>query len=482
MTTTVGAIASALGATAPDEATGIEIDDVSHDSRQTGPGWLFVAIRGANVDGHRFVANSGASAAIVEEQVDAPMPQLVVADSRRAMAIAARLAHGAPDDHLSVIGVTGTNGKTTVTHLCEAVWQHLGLPSGVVGTLGASVKGTAQPLARTTPESSDLQRLLGSMRDAGVRSVAMEVSSHALDLARADGIHFTSAGFTNLSQDHLDFHGDMETYFRSKASLFTPERTDRAVINVDDTWGARLAADVAIPVTTVGLDAPADIQASDVELTASGSTMRVTTPVGTESISLPLIGGFNIRNALVACGLLLDDGLSLSDIVAGIATTSTVRGRMELVPHNGGFAVVVDYAHTPDAVTAALAAARDVASGQVIGLVGAGGDRDPDKRSLMGAALARGSDIAIVTTDNPRSESPGVIASEVRRGADANPRGTVLTVLDRRSAIAAAIERAEPGDVVMILGRGHESHQEVAGEFLPFDDAAVAAEILGADR
>ena len=482
MATTVRAIADALGVDAPERGGDIEIVDVSHDSRQTRSGWLFVAIVGANADGHDFVETSGASAAIVQHETPADIPQIVVADSRTAMATAARLAHGRPDDSLSILGVTGTNGKTTVTHICEAVWRHAGVTSGIIGTLGATIDGEDVPLARTTPESSDLQRILGDMCDAGVEAVAMEVSSHALDLARADGIRFTSAGFTNLSQDHLDFHGDMASYFASKAKLFTDARTERAVINVDDAWGRRLASSTLVPVTTTGVDETADIVANQVALTPSGSTLAVSTSTGEAEMSLPLIGGFNVRNALVAIGLLLDHGLDLTTIVDGVATTPTVRGRMELVPHAGGFAVVVDYAHTPDAVTAALTAARDVATGRVIAVIGAGGDRDPDKRSLMGAALARGADVAIVTTDNPRSEDPVAIAAEVRRGADANPRGTVDTVLDRHDAIARAVSHAHDGDIVMILGRGHEPNQEVAGQLIPFDDAAVAADLLGGDR
>ncbi|MGI9667987.1 MAG: UDP-N-acetylmuramoyl-L-alanyl-D-glutamate--2,6-diaminopimelate ligase [Acidimicrobiia bacterium] len=455
--------------------------DATHDSSEVSNGAVFVAIRGSRFDGHRYLAAAaaaGATAAVVEETQLSDLPQIVVADSRAAMAPVAREIHGRPDEDLSILGVTGTNGKTTVAHLCEAVWRHIGRSHGVIGTLGAQIDGDVYSLARTTPESSDLQRLLGIMRDRGVTSVAMEVSSHALELHRADAISFTAAGFTNLTQDHLDFHGDMESYFASKTEMFSENRTGLAVINTDDPWGARLKEMVSVQVVTVGLDPSADISASHVSLTNAGTSFRMTTLDEEVSVVLPLVGRFNVSNALVAAGLLLADGIDLNDIAAGLSTIDGVRGRMEIVPHSGDFTVIVDYAHTPDAVSAALAAVRDIAQGSVVALVGAGGDRDADKRELMGASASRLADYTIVTTDNPRSEDPDRIATDVRAGADLNPRGEVATILDRKAAITHAIEMAQPGDIVMVLGKGHEQGQEIDGVVLPFDDVDVAGEAL----
>lgn len=455
--------------------------DVTHDSSEVAEDSLFVAIRGSRFDGHGFASAAEAAGAIgllVEEAQPVACPQILVPDSRSAMATAASVVHGVPHESLSILGVTGTNGKTTVAYLCEAVWRHVGTSHGIIGTLGARIDGGRYPLARTTPESSDLQRLLAEMRDHGVTSMVMEVSSHALDLHRADAIRFTAAGFTNLTQDHLDFHGDMEAYYASKRQLFVPERTRTFVINIDDVWGARLAREVGDDVVTVGIVSDADIRATDLRLANTGTTFALSTSQGDATVVLPLVGRFNVANALVATGLLLADGISIDQIAEGLATISGVRGRMEVVSHAGDFTVIVDYAHTPDAVSASLGAVQDIADGSVIALVGAGGDRDADKRALMGAAASRFADHTIVTTDNPRSEPPESIAAEVRRGADANPRGTVETIIDRRAAIASAVRMASSGDIVMVLGKGHEQGQEVDGTLFPFDDVTVASDAL----
>ena len=479
-----------MAASAPDVVavvgSDVTISDLTHKSQDITEGSAFVAIRGERFDAHRFIGDavaSGASALVVQEPIETSVPHIIVEDTRRSMAYMARAVHGYPDRSLSIVGITGTNGKTTVAHMCEAAWIAAGRPSGVIGTLGARYLGTPVPLARTTPESSDLQRLLASMRNDGVESVAMEVSSHALDLHRADAIAFTSAGFTNLSQDHLDFHGTMEEYFASKATLFTPDRTRSAVVNVDDAFGRRLAQQIELPLITVSVDesrnsGQADITATDLAVSESGTSFVLHTRAGSDAVDLPIVGSFNVSNALVAVGLLLEDGVEVPHIVEGLANLSTISGRMEIVPGDHPFTVFVDYAHTPDAISEVLASARGVTSARLIVVVGAGGDRDHDKRSLMGAAAARFSDLVIVTTDNPRSEDPGAIASEVVRGAKTAARSQVTTILDRGEAIAAAIDRAEPGDVVLILGKGHERGQEVAGTFVPFDDVEVAAMCL----
>lgn len=459
----------------------VRVADVTHDSREARSGSLFVAIRGGNVDGHDFmdrVVESGVAAVAVDHEVEVPVPQIIVPDTRAAMAWLARAVHGNPDEHLSILGVTGTNGKTTVIHLCESVWNSVGVAYGIVGTLGARFAGTPVPLARTTPEATDLQRLLGQMADAGVSSVGMEVSSHALDLHRVDAIRFRSVGFTNLTQDHLDFHGDMGAYFESKAQLFRADRAGHAVIDTGSDAGRRMAERSEIPVTTVAIDGEADIVASELTATAKGTTFLLAHDGASVEMHIPLVGGFNVSNAIVATGLLVHDGRTIEEIATGFALLDDVPGRMEPVPHDGAFAVIVDYAHTPDAISTVLGSVRESVRGRVIAVVGAGGDRDADKRELMGAAASRFADITVVTTDNPRSEDPLAIAKTVERGALVDARGEVVLVLDRAEAISHAVEQASSGDMVLILGKGHEQGQDIDGTVHPFDDRAVAAEAL----
>lgn len=464
----------------------VTVSDLTHNSHDIVGGSVFVAIRGARIDAHRFIGDAvaaGAAAVVTEEPVEIDVPHIVVEDTRRSMAPMARAVHGFPDRSMSILGITGTNGKTTVAHMCEAAWISAGRSSGVIGTLGARYLGTPVPLSRTTPESSDLQRLLGSMRDDGVESVAMEVSSHALELHRADAIDFTSAGFTNLSQDHLDFHGTMDEYFASKAKLFTRERTRSAVVNIDDAFGARLVRRAGVPCVTVsiaqgGSAGQTDIAATGLAMSETGTSFTLHTPVGSARVLLPIVGSFNVSNALVAVGLLIEDDVELGSIVEGLGSLAAISGRMQVVPSDHPFTVVVDYAHTPDAISAVLASARRVAPARLIVVVGAGGDRDQDKRALMGSAAARFADLTVITTDNPRSEDPAAIASEVARGAETAGRSKVTTILDRRDAIWYATGAAEPNDVVMILGKGHERGQEIAGAVVPFDDVEVATAAL----
>lgn len=479
MSATLEQIVGAIPGKAASTGTA-DISDVTHDSRRAGPGTLFVAIPGSAVDGHEFVASAieqGASAIMVERPTGSSIPAIIVDDARAAMAYAANVVHGMPDRDLTLLGVTGTNGKTTVVHMCRAVWRAMGEPHAAVGTLGARINDQTLELGHTTPEASDLQRLLASMRDQGVESVAMEVSSHALDLHRVDAMNFDVVGFTNLSQDHLDFHGTMDAYFDSKKALFDPARASRGVINIDDRYGEILAASTALEVITVGADA--DVRVVDAVSSGSGSHMTVTTPWGTGRMNLPLVGAFNVTNALVATGMLGAAGVDIGAICEGMATLEPISGRMERVNPGGEPAVYVDYAHTPDAIASVLDAAAAFAKGRLIAVVGAAGDRDPKKREAMGAAAASRSDVTIVTTDNPRSEDPETIASVVRRGAEAVGRGAVRSIIDRRVAIETAIEGARAGDVVLILGKGHEQGQEVKGVIRPFDDRQVAAGVLG---
>ena len=483
MAVSLGRIADSLGATvAPHDRT-IVVEDVTHDSRAVRPGWLFVAVRGATHDGHDHLdaaVAAGAVAVLVEEPVRPGVPRIVVPDTRAAMAPAARQVHGAPDVDLSIVGVTGTNGKTTVVHMCEAVWRSIGRPHGLVGTLGARFEGTPVPLARTTPESTDLQRLLGTMRDSGVESVAMEVSSHALELHRADAIRFLAVGFTNLSQDHLDFHATMERYLDAKRKLFEIHRASQAVVNTDDPAGRSIAATTPLPVVSVGFDEGVDWRATGVSLSPTGTRFELRGPGGSAVVDLPLAGRFNVENALVASGLLACDGVSIAEIAEGLAAIDPIPGRMEVVGHGGPFTVIVDYAHTPDAIAEVLAASRAMASGRIISVVGAGGDRDAAKRTSMGAAAASESDVTIVTTDNPRSEDPVEIARRVQEGALAAGRADVRMVLERDEAISVAIAEANPSDVVLILGKGHEQGQEIGGVMHPFDDREAARRALAA--
>ena len=481
MATTLGAVADRIGAALDPGSRATTITDVYHDSRDVRPGGLFVAIRGAAVDGHEFVDGaiaSGAVAVIAEHALEADVPVLVVADARRAMAPASRVVHGDPDRRLSIVGVTGTNGKTTVVHICEAIWSAIDRSNGIVGTLGARFGGVPVPLARTTPESSDLQRLLGRMADAGVSSVAMEVSSHALDLHRADAIAFTAVGFTNLSQDHLDFHGTMDAYLASKQQLFEGGRAGRAVINVGDPAGRSTAAITPLPVTTVAVGLDADLRAGDLRSTPTGTEFSITADGVVLRAELPLVGSFNVANSLVAVGLAVADGVALDDAVAALSSVPPIRGRMEVVPHEGEFTVIVDYAHTPDAIDTVLAAVGEMGFRRRIVVMGAGGDRDALKRHEMGLRAGSRSDVTIVTNDNPRTEDPVAIARLVQEGALAAGRADVRVVLDRREAIGSAIRQAGPGDAVLILGKGHEPGQDIGGVVHPFDDRDVARSFL----
>ena len=460
------------------------VSDVRHDSRAAGPGDLFVAVRGLRTDGHRFLTAAvaaGAVAVCVERAVPgAGAPQLVVADTRAALGPLAALVHGDPSHRLPVVGVTGTNGKTTVTHLLEAIAAAAGLRPGVIGTLGARLDGRPVPLARTTPEASDLQRMLARMADEGVALVAMEVSSHALALRRVDATRFRVAAFTNLTQDHLDFHGDMDAYFAAKAGLFDPGRAADAVVWVDDPWGRRLLNhELGGAATTAGWD-DADVTARDVVLGPGGARFRLVTPAGGVPVTLALAGRFNVANAVVAAACAHVLGVPLQAIAAGLAAVERIPGRFERIsPAGGGPVVVVDYAHTPAGIAAAVAAGRELAAGRVIVVAGAGGDRDRDKRAAMGAAAAA-ADVAVITSDNPRTEPPAAIVAAVAAGARAAGGGEVVEIVDRRAAIAAAVAGAGDEDLVLILGKGHETGQDLGDRVIPFDDRDEAREALQA--
>ena len=451
------------------------ITSVTHDSREVGPGSLFVAIPGALADGHDFVERalaSGAAAVAVERDVASPS-QIIVPDTRAALPWLAAAVFGDPSHSLPVVGVTGTNGKTTVTHLLEQIVTADGQTPGVVGTIGARIGETEASVSRTTPEASKLQGLLAEMIDAGVDVAAIEVSSHALSLHRVDAIRFRVAAFTNLMQDHLDFHGDMERYFAAKASLFTADRVEHAVIAVDDEAGRRIAENTDVPLTTVAISRDADITASSVVEHVDTTSFTISSPVGTFPVHVAIAGRFNVQNALVATGIALELGIAPESIARGLASVGTIPGRFERIPTVGGPGVVVDYAHTPDAIKAVVDGARNLVDGRVIVVVGAGGDRDREKRPAMGQA-AGSADLLFLTTDNPRSEDPEAILAALTSGIDAS--AAVVIEPDRRLAIRRAIQSAAADDIVLILGKGHETGQEIAGRIKPFDDRRVARE------
>jgi UDP-N-acetylmuramoyl-L-alanyl-D-glutamate--2,6-diaminopimelate ligase len=453
----------------------VEIRALAYDSRKVGAGTLFFCVRGERVDGHEFgpaAVADGAAALVVERELDVDVPQLVVADARAAMAPLAARFWGNPTADLRVLGITGTNGKTTTAFLVREILEAARIPCGLLGTVKQVVGGVEQEAERTTPEAIDLQEIFRHMLEGGDRACAMEVSSHAMSLRRADAIEFEVALFTNLTQDHLDFHADMEDYFQAKRLLFAGLGAGTAIVNVDDPYGARLAEEFEC-VTFSAEGAPADYSAREVSFDAAGSTFTV----NSRAVRTGLPGHFNVANALGAYAAALAIGVSAEAAAAGLARAERVPGRFEPIVEGQGFAVLVDYAHTPDSIENVLRAARRLTEGRLISVFGAGGDRDRDKRPKMGRAGAELSDLAILTSDNPRSEDPAAIVAEVAAGAVGGAE--VEVEVDRRAAIALALGRAERGDTVVIAGKGHEQGQEFeAGRKIPFDDREVAREEL----
>ncbi len=460
----------------------VDVTALAYDNRAVRPGTLFFCVPGFTRDGHDFAPDAvarGAVALVVTRPLGLGVPEVEVADVRAAMARAAAAFHGDPTASLPVAGITGTSGKTTTTHLLRHLLEAAGRPCGLLGGVTSVVGGEERPAVRTTPEAIDLQATFRAMLDAGDRACAMEVSSHALELRRVDGVRFAVAAFTNLSQDHLDFHPDMETYFAAKERLFREFDVGVPLVVVDDAWGRRLA-DTTPGAVTVSVAGEADWCASALRVGLDGTTFTVRAPDGEAEVALPLRGRFNAANALVAlaCGAAL--GLELGAMARALATARPVPGRVQAVEEGQAFAVLVDYAHKPGALEQVLASAREVATGRVAVVFGAGGDRDTAKRPVMGEIAARMADAVIVTSDNPRSEDPEAIVAEILAGV---PSGAfhVKREVDRRAAIAAAIAEAAPGDVVVIAGKGHEQGQEFAdGRKEPFDDVAVARDALRA--
>lgn len=457
-------------------------------SKRVRPGDLYAALPGAFAHGVEFArdALSSGAVAVLTDPVGAAhlpdgVPVVVVAEPRRLLGGLAAHIYGDPARSMRMIGVTGTQGKTTTTRLAESGMQAAGIPAAAVGTVGTRIAGQDVATSLTTPEAPDLHGLFAVMREERVVACAMEVSSHALTLGRVDGVQFDVAVFLNLGRDHLDFHDSVEDYYLAKASLFTRERARRALVNIDDEHGRRLARETEIPVETFSSrGGAADWWVSDVRLGPTGSEFAVHGPLGGLLVpaACPIPGEFNVANALAALAACGDAGLDVEAIAAGIARSGGVPGRFERVDEGQDFTVIVDFAHKPDAVDASLRAVRSLTDGEVIIVLGAGGDRDPGKRQIMGSIAAQLADLLIVTDDNPRSEDPAAIRRAMLLGATAVPGNRVREIGDRGEAIAEAVRLARPGDIVLISGKGPETGQEIAGVVHPFDDRDVARAAL----
>ena len=467
----------------------VSVKGLSYDSRKVGKGHLFVAIRGDNFDGNDFIpqAIERGAVAIVSEQKAIPIGSklswAIVDNARRALAIISGNFYNQPSRRLYLIGVTGTNGKTTVTYLVESVFQQGGRKIGRLGTIDYRVGERLVEAERTTPEAPDINRYMAEMVENGCQACVIEVSSHSLDMERVYGCDFDVAVFTNLTRDHLDFHLSMERYFSSKKKLFEYLENKKeavAVINLDDPKGKELSRGLKVRSITYGWQPSADITVDSYQLSLQGLEATITTPEGKLQVSSPLIGSGNLSNILAAVGVGMAAGISLSDISQGIARVSPIPGRFEQVNEGQDFTVIVDYAHTDDALRNLLESVREVAKGRVITVFGCGGDRDPSKRPLMGAHAMKLSDIAIVTSDNPRSEDPLQIIREIEVGIESVGvrKGAHLVIPDRKEAIKRAIDEAHPGDMVVIAGKGHERYQIIGNKTIPFDDREVARQFI----
>lgn len=494
-------LASLLGLRRPDEDSSFVhhelrgVTGITHDSAAVQRGDLYAALPGSKHHGAEFCDAAAAAGAVAvltdpagrDRAIRSGLPVFVVSDPRARLGEVSSWVYGNPSGRLQLIGVTGTSGKSTSTYLIESGFSHAGHSTGLIGGVELRVGGVVEPSKLTTPEATDLQALLAVMAERRVSAAAMEVSSHALALGRVAGTSFEVAVFTNLSQDHLDFHADMESYFAAKAELFTSRYARSGVINIDDEYGRRLVAQAKIPITTFSALGrhDADWRAVDVRCGADGSAFQVVGPGGVEAdASTSLAGPFNVANALGAIVALVEVGIGLAAAVAGVAACPGVPGRLERVETSRDLTVLVDYSHKPGAVEAVLTALRPVTTGNLQIVLGCGGDRDRVKRPVMGAAAARLADVAIFTSDNPRSEDPLEILAEMLTGALSVPeadRAHIVIEPDRAAAIALAIDRAGKGDLVLIAGKGHERGQYVAGQVIPFDDREVAAEALKGD-
>ena len=467
----------------------VAVTGIQHDSRQVEKGDLFCAIPGFRTDGHLYCSEAlsrGAAAFLVEREEALPhgAAGIVVDNARLALAVCADVFYGHPSGRLWMVGVTGTNGKTTTTHLVRAVLEGSDVPCGLTGTLHTLIGAETFRVIRTTPEAPDLQRILRHMADRGMRAAVMEVSSHALALARVNGVDYDVGVFTNLTQDHLDFHKDFESYFRAKALLFErlgdgPKKGPRAaILNADDPYVERLKAVTPVPILTYGLNAGADIRAGQLQITSRGVQFLATFPSGVQQpVSFGMPGRFNVLNALAAMAVGHVYGLAPDTMAEALARYQGVPGRFERIDEGQPYSVIVDYAHTPDGLANALSTAREFAIGKIGVVFGAGGDRDRGKRPLMGEVAGKFSDWTVLTADNPRSEDPVDIIHEIEAGIQA-VGGRWQVELDRERAIKLALSQAQPGDVVLIVGKGHETYQIYRDGTIHFDDREVARQVL----
>jgi UDP-N-acetylmuramoyl-L-alanyl-D-glutamate--2,6-diaminopimelate ligase len=468
----------------------IEITGIETDSRRVRPGYLFVALRGFTVDGHRFVRQAveqGALAVLVEEDVDVPVTVVRVPDTRRAMAVLAATFYRHPTRELKLIGVTGTNGKTTTVHLIQRILNDFGTPAGMIGTIHMQIGDRTYPVQNTTPDVVELQKGFRMMRDAGCAYAVIEASSHALDLGRTRGCEFHSAVFTNLTQDHLDYHKTMEEYRSAKGLLFSQlgnryeddsANNRYAILNADDEASAYFARITPAQVITYGIEQNADVRAEQIRQGADGTRFVLRTFRGDVDLHLQLVGKFNVYNALAATATAMAEGIPLEHIKRSLESVSGVNGRFEKVDEGQPFTVLVDYAHTPDSLENVLKTIREFAEGTIYCVVGCGGDRDRTKRPIMAKIAATYADVALFTSDNPRTEDPEAILADMVEGVKEVPKDRYDVIVDRREAIFEAIRRARPGDVVLIAGKGHETYQEINGVRHDFDDREVAREAL----
>ncbi|HEX7063874.1 MAG TPA: UDP-N-acetylmuramoyl-L-alanyl-D-glutamate--2,6-diaminopimelate ligase [Bacillales bacterium] len=464
------------------------VTSVETDSRHVGEGSLFICIRGSHFDGHKFVdqvAESGAVAIVADHPVEASIPVVIVPDTRRASAVLADAFYGQPTKQLHLVGVTGTNGKTTTTHLIEKIFTDAGRKTGLIGTIGMTISGKPlklQSTTPTTPEAVTLQQGFSEMISENVDTAVMEVSSHALDLGRVHGCDFNVAVFTNLSQDHLEYHSTMEDYFRAKSLLFSQlgntydrNKVNAAVINADDKRADELKKVTAAQVITYGIEREADVRAEEVELSEKGTRFSLVSPFGHTNIQLKLIGLFNVYNALAAATASLLSGLPLSQVKASLEEAGGVPGRFEVIDEGQPFTVIVDYAHTPDSLENVLATVRQFAKGRIFAVIGCGGDRDRTKRPLMAQKAVEYADISVFTSDNPRSEEPEEIIRDMENGVKGE---SFVSIPDRAEAIHYAVEEAYPGDIIVIAGKGHETYQILGDRVIDFDDRETAREAI----
>ena len=456
-----------------------EIADIRYDSRAVGPGDLFVAVEGFQSDGHRFIgkaAAAGAAAVLCQRVPEEDVPYIQTPDSRLALALVSAARFGYPSREIRMIGVTGTNGKTTSTMLIKHLLETcLGARVGLIGTIANYIGDEEIHTERTTPESYDLQKLLRQMADAGCSYGVMEVSSHALALDRVAGIQFRAGLFTNLTQDHLDFHKTMEEYAAAKARLFSV--CDRAAIRTDDPWAGFMTERASCPVLSYGVSGGEELHGEEIEYSASGVAFTAVYEGRRVPVRLGIPGRFSVENALTALAAGILAGIPLEEAAAALGTASGVKGRVEVVPVKGDYTVVIDYAHTPDALEKVLQAMKPVARGRLVVLFGCGGDRDGTKRPVMGRAAAENADFSIVTSDNPRSESPEDIIRDILAGMPEDAPKKVIP--DRREAIAWAVEHHEPGDLIVLAGKGHETYQEINGVRRHMDEREIVAELQG---